>query len=45
MDEVSRDGSTERLENGYIEIEFACHDGEKPSSKPTRGFFNSLPVL
>jgi hypothetical protein len=29
MDEVSGDGSAEALDDGSIEIEFACHNGDE----------------
>ena len=42
MDEVSGDGSAERLDDGSIAIEFACHNRDEscPQSQ-TRDFFNS----
>jgi hypothetical protein len=43
MDEVSGDGSAERLDDGSIAIEFACHNRDEAVLKAqTRDFFNSL---
>jgi hypothetical protein len=36
MDEVSGDGSAELLDDGSIEIEFACHDGDEAVLKAKR---------